>query len=488
MNAISHFKDRISEQNPMPDAMEAEQALLGALMLNNEVMTILPANFVPEFFGDEVHRKIFRAMQQLRDQAKSFNPVTIRTFINDVEIVRGLTISQYLARLTSEAVSVINAEDYAWATVEASVRRRLVALSEDVMRAGLDREIALVDEIDAAMSYLQDLRTTLDGGNADGTSIAQAMQQASEITEKAMSNSYEAGVHCGLEPVHQLIGALLPGKLIVLGGAPKQGKSALSRQIALGAASNGAAVFDYSGEMDASELSMREIARKTGISASRQMDGDVSPQELAMIKAARVELGKLRWFIQDQRRTLEQLCKEFEAFVKRHGFSVLIVDSVTLFDRDKDTRRLEKYAFAEHATERLKALARKTKCPVIALSQLKRDTFAVERSYNKAVSAKTFKNVISRRPRATDLYGACERDADHVIIPFNPMPILLEIEPPESSDEHIIWEDVVEENKGKAQIILALSRSRQPSRRDVVWQGATTSFLPKNEYAQREFF
>ena len=495
MAAAHNMRDRISEDDmsahfgvskEIPDAVIAEQALLGAALVQNDAMDAIPPTFSAEFFGDEIHRKIYRAMMELRNAGKRFNPITIKMKLNDVDIYQGLTVSQYLARLASEAVNVMSVPDFAFAVTEASVRRDMASLANGVQMAAYERELSLADEIDAAASRLSELQMRLTGGDSIGVTGREAFANAIVQAESAMHGSDDAGIDCGLEPVRQLIGKLMPGHLIVIGGATKQGKSALARQLGMGAMRDGAAVLDYSGEMDSPELARRELARISKVSATQQMMGKLSPEELQAVRQAQSELSRMEWHIIDRRRTVEQLCREFEAFTKRHRRAVLIVDSVTLFETDKDTRRMEKFQFAEYATDRFKALARKTGCPVIALSQLKKNTFAVERTYNKAPTAKTYRNVVARRPKASDLYGSCERDADHVLIPFNPMPILDDIEPAEGSDEHILWEDVVSEFKGHAEIILAISRHRPPSRRTVEWVGEITSFLPKRQqqYAQ----
>lgn len=485
-NAIDYIHGGPSRE--IPSAISEEQALLGAALIQNDALDAIPATFSADFFGEEVHRKIFRVMLELKAAQKPFNPVTIKMRLNDVELVKGLTVSQYLARLASEAVNVVNIPDFAFAVMEASVRRDMLSLTDGVQSAAYEREASLSDELDAAKSMIEELHNRLTGGDSIGVMGEEAFAKAVDHASKAAGGSDDAGIDCGLEPVRQLIGRLMPGQLIIIGGATKQGKSALARQLGMGAMRDGAAVLDYSGEMDSEELARRELARISGVTATQQMMGGVTASELQRLRQAKAELDRMSWHIIDRRRTVEQLCREFVAFAKRHKRAVLIVDSVTLFEVDRDTRKLQKYEFAEYATDRLKALARETEGSVIGLSQLKKNTFVIERQYNKAPTVKMYRNVVARRPRASDLYGSCERDADHVIIPYNPWPILQEIEPAEGSDEHVFWEEVVDEYRGRAEIILAISRHRQPDRRQVRWDGSITSFLPMNDYAQERMF
>ena len=467
----------------LPQAVEAEQALLGALMMNSRVADEIIDRVSPEDFSDQINAEIFRICLEQISKGKRPNPVTLKAALPEIQI-GGRTISQYLASLAANAVNVINAPDYADAIRYSGARRTLINLGGRIKDVGVNLadEALILEEVDALATRLTECRAKIAGSEGSGTSFAEAMDRALDRTDKAQRGEDESGIDCGVLAVTRLVGPLTPGQLVIIGGGTKQGKSARAQQMGMGAARHGWPVLYYSGEMGADELAMREISRSTGISVSRQKRGSVSDQEYEQMVVARSELAKLPWHIQDKRRTLDQLERELEAFVKRNGQALVIVDSVTLIERDQNSRRVENWAFAEMVTDRLKAIARKLESPILALSQLKKNTFVVDKPYGKKADASVYKNVVNRRPRYSDILGACERDADHVLIPFNPEPILMEIEPAEGSEEHLAWETVLEEMKGKAQIILALSREqRWPRRQDVLWDGTRTTFEMQGE-------
>lgn len=477
--SLHGFHDR-----DMPSAIEAEMALLGALMMNAQASAEIIDRVAAEDFSDPINAEIFRICLEQIAKGKRPNPVTLKAALPEIQIGEK-TISQYLASLAANAVNVVNAPDYADAIRYSGARRTLINLGGRITDVGvkLADEVLLLEEVDALATRLTECRAKIAGSEGSGTSFADAMDRALDRTDKAQRGEDESGIDCGFMAVTRLVGPLTPGQLVIIGGGTKQGKSALAQQMGMGAARNGWPVFYYSGEMGADELAMREISRETGISVSRQKRGSVSDQEYEQMVVARSHLAKLPWHIQDKRRTLDQLERELEAFVKRNGQCLVVVDSVTLIERDQNSRRVENWAFAEIVTDRLKGIARKLESPILALSQLKKNTFVVDKpGYGKKVDASLYKNVVNRRPRFSDILGACERDADHVLIPFNPEPILMEIEPAEGSEEHVYWEEVLEANKGRAEIILALSREqRWPRKQAVLWDGTRTTFEMQGE-------
>lgn len=478
MNAHPAYDQFGQRQRELPCNIEAEQCLLGAMLVNSEAFHAVSDRVEVKHFHEPLHGLIFETIGNLVRQGKGANPVTLKPYLPN-EMVGDLTMSQYLARLATEAVTIVNAPNYADAVRFDALRRDLIGSGQNLEDVGFDvgSEIALIEEIEAVQARLAEIVRGLQGNETNGSSFAEASALALDRTAKAYSKQEIAGVDCGITIIKRLIGVMTPGQLIIIGGGTKQGKSALAGQIARGAAINGVPVYVYSGEMDKTELAMREIARDTGIGVSRQKQGDVSESEYSQMMTAQRSLANLPWLIQDRRRNLDQLEREAEAYVKRHGPSLFIIDSVTLVERDQNTRRMSNWEFAETVTDRLKSMARKLECPVIALSQLKKNTFVVDKPWGKKVDASVYRNVVNRRPRFSDILGACERDADHVIIPFRAEPILDEIEPAEASEEHFIWEEVKDANRGRAEIILALSRERQwPRKIGATWEGVTTSF------------
>lgn len=166
---------------------------------------------------------------------------------------------------------------------------------------------------------------------------------------------------------------------------------------------------------------------------------------------------------------------------------LVIIDSILLLDKDRSQWRLSEHEFGALVSDKMKALARDLGIPVLLLGQLKKNTIERPRGVQK-VTAETFRQAVSRRPRASDLYGSVEKDADHVVIVFNAEVVLRDLEPSEGSDDHTIWEEVLKEYEGKAEILLSLSRSAEwPSRRTVMWDGPRQHFSFPSD-AQRGLF
>ncbi|WP_260855417.1 DnaB helicase C-terminal domain-containing protein [Mesorhizobium amorphae] len=299
------------------------------------------------------------------------------------------------------------------------------------------------------------------------------MDDALAITGAAYSGKRTAGFAHGFTPLEKLIGSFFGGQLIILGGATKQGKTGLAGQIATGAASNGVPVWIYSGEMTSTEIAMRESSRETKISVSRQKRGRVVEADFERLVQFRKDHGSLPIFIQQKRLTIDAIIERAKLFVRKKGKGLIMVDHILLVDRGRGQKQMSDWEFGQEVTLNLKLLAREIDCPVVACAQLKKNTF-VERG---PITEKFLHQIIARRPRYTDLIGAMERDADHVIMPFRPVVFLKEYEPPEHSEIHAKWEDMVKEHERKAKIVLALSRESQwPRDVDCGWDGPTTTF------------
>jgi replicative DNA helicase len=477
-----------------PANIDAECALLGAVIMNNAAYpTIAETGLEARHFYEPINQEIFLAMGKMIDAGKSANLITLKSFIT-IEMQGEVTLSQYLARLAGSAASVIHAPDFAQAIMIAWARRDMMGIAEnlDVAAQQAQEDFELGDSLQALKARLEDCQRVIDGKQSEGMSFALAASTSLQSTMDAVSGKVPVGVDYGMPPVRQMIGPLRGGQLIVIGGLTKHGKSSLAQQIARGAADHHHPIFYYSGEMDAEEISQREKARDTGISTQEQSDGRLSENDLERLTSASRHIGTLQIMVQDTRRTTPQLSRQFTAFVARarskgQPMPVLIVDSMLHVERERGQGRMTDYEFAAYVTDRLKALARGLDVPVIVLGQLKKNTVEKSHSRNK-IDANFYKQAVARRPKASDIYGSCEKDADHVLIVWNPEVILRDMEPAEGSDEYVFWSEVLTEHEGKAEILLSLSRSAKwPTLRRVNWNGKRHHFsFPNDE--QRNFF
>lgn len=463
--------------------IEAEQALLGAVLVNNEAFHVVSEVIAPADFYEPLHRDIFTRCAELVRAGQVANPVTVKSYLNEKEALGDLTVAQYLAKLAANAVTIINAPDYARAIVNMAKRRRMVASLEDGIKAVLGMP-ADVDAEQIGESIISDISTVVAPNEEvlGAKSWAQAVSDAIDTVNEAAKGKKGAGISYGFTPLERLIGPLFGGQLIILGGATKQGKTALAGQVATGAAAAGRPVWIYSGEMTHVELAMREIGRNTKIPVWRQKRGKVDEAGYERMDDFKRDFGSLPIMIQNRRLTIAGVKERARAFVRKKGKGLLVIDHIGLLERDKGYKHISDWEFGQEVTKELKALARELDCPIIACAQLKKNTFAENRG---PLTEKFLSQIIQRKPRYTDLIGAVERDADHVVIPFRPVVFLQEHEPTPETELHTYWDVKVSEWKNKAQIVLALSReSSWPRHSDCGWDGDTTSFYETGAEAE----
>lgn len=458
----------------LPNNIEAEQALLGAVLVNNAALDAIPASLEPRHFFEKLHADIFDAMKDLKKSGRLINPVTVKALIPST-MVGEQTAAQYLASLAGGAVNVAWVGEYAKTITECAARRACISLGEKMDEAAYSLDIDIMDEVDALRSRFEDVVSALSGPQKART-LADAAKRSLEATALAHQGKGANGVDYGLPWLMNMIGPFMPGQEIIIGGMTKHGKSTLIEQIVAGSAVNGHPVWINSGEMKGEELARRALARLTDVRAGQQVRGKVTDHEYERLESARrnAETWQQRVFIRDDTMTLNQIEREVAEFSKRNPGGLAIVDHIGLVEKGQGHSRATDVEFASIVTRRLKVCAGAAGLPIVAASQLKKNTFEI---LDRNITRKTYMGAIGRRPKAADIYGSCEKDADHVIIPFRPEAVLDQLEPAEASDLHTVWEEVSSEVKDKAEIVLALSRhTRWPQRRSVGWNGPKTMF------------
>jgi len=472
----------------VPTNIAAERALLGAIFMNNEALSLVPPSFEAAHFYLPFHRTVFSEIKRIIDSGKRANPVTVKSAVDAGEMIEGLTTAQYLTMLASEAVSVINVADFAQAITFEAMRRSLISIGGQAGDLGFQcgDEMSFLEQGDALRAQFDRILKGLDSD--DEQTLADAASRALDATSEAYQGRGAIGVDYGFAPLMSLIGPAMPSHLIVVGGGTKQGKSSLIEQVVMGAAMNGHPVWIYSGEMKGEELAQRALSRVTDIQAWRQARGKVSEFEYEKLEAARrnAETWQRRVVLRDKPMTLTQINRAVEAFSKRHHGGMVVVDHIGLVERDKENIRMKDSEFGPVVTRTLKLLANKASLPIFAAAQLKKNTFVNE---FQTLNRKTFMQATNRRPKATDLIGACETDANHVVCPFRAEPILEELKPSEGADSFGDWESVMATVKDKAELVLALSRhTRYPQRKEVGWDGPKTMFTDPSVSDQQRFF
>lgn len=490
MNArMSALRDA-PQRREMPSNIEAEQQLLGAILVNNlAYAAAAPTGIEPEDFSEGIHRKFFEAMRAGIKAGKAINPVTIRSFMSPDDLMQpvgSMTVAQYCARLASDATSIGNASGFARAIIFEAQRRAGVAASEiaDTAAFYATDELSYIDQIRDARDRMDAIMRTLEGGGDVETSFADAVDESLDKTDEAARGLEPIGIDPGIPEVSALTGNWQAGQLIIIGGGVKQGKSALAMQSMFSIAEKHP-VGCNSGEMSRNQLIMREKARRTGISASRQQKGNVSEHDFQELVKAGADMKHLKPVNIDCRRlTIQQIDAQIGRWIGEFGIAAYFLDHIGKIQWTGKMEYEDEFKQGQRATSMLKDMAQKHAIPIVALTHLKKSTFQdyQGRSFKDRINA-----AINRRPTYRDLVGNMDKDADQVLIVFQAKPIVAGMEPGEGTDDYHVWEEAMERVTGKADIILSLSRESEfPRRKEIQWTGATTSYGPSFKQAMNE--
>jgi replicative DNA helicase len=470
-----------------PHNYEAEQALLGAVLLNNRAYEKVSEFLRPEHFADPVHGRIFAACGKLIERGQIANPVTLKTYFEGDGGLAEIGGTQYLAQLAGAVVTIINAEDYGKLVHDLHLRRELIALGEDMVNDAFEPVIdrQAMDQIGAAEAKLYDLATTgqIEGGfEAFGSILIETVRQA-EAAHKRQGKL--SGVPTGLIDMDTRLGGLHPSDLLILAGRPSMGKTSLATNIAFNAARayaeevdalgnkkavDGAVVAFFSLEMSSEQLAARILAEQAEISSHKIRQGEMTNDEFERLVIAAQQLNRLALFIDDTPALSISAVRTRSRRLKRqHGLGLIVVDYLQLL-RGSGGASENRVQEVSEITRGLKALAKEMDVPVIALSQLSR---AVEQREDK-------------RPQLSDLResGSIEQDADVVMFVYREQYYLERAEPgrrPEESEEKFneryeSWHKRLMEVVNTAEVIIAKQRHGPVGTVRLSFQGEFTKF------------
>src|ERR1700759_4796521 len=216
-----------------PHNIEAEQSLLGAILVNNDAFYRVSDFLEPKHFYEPVHQEIYETASSLIRMGKVANPVTLKTFVTEADL-GGMTVSQYLARLAAEATTIINAQDYGRTIYDLSLRRDLIGIGEDMVNVAYDAPVDFAPraQIEDAERKLYELA---ESGRYDGgfQKFSQALTVAIDMAAKAFQRDGKlSGIATGLRDLDTKMGGMQHSDLIILAGRPGMGKTSLATNIA----------------------------------------------------------------------------------------------------------------------------------------------------------------------------------------------------------------------------------------------------------------
>jgi replicative DNA helicase len=445
-----------------PYNLDAEQALLGAILINNEAMDRVSGFLEPAHFYDPLHQRIFEVLAKLIQVGKQATPITLRTFFENAEPIEpALTVPQYLGRLAVNATTIINAADYGRTIYDLATRRALIVIGEDMVNTAYDSPVDHPPETQIAEieNRLYDLAESGKYGQGFLT-FANALTQAIDMANNAYQrDGHLSGLATGLTDLDNKMGGLQSSDLIIIAGRPSMGKTALATNIAHHIAKNyrverqddgkeevvdGAVVGFFSLEMSAEQLATRILSEQSEISSEKIRRGMINEDEFRRLVEASQNLANCPLFIdQTGGITVAQLAARARRLKRQRGLGLLVVDYLQLLAGAKRVNESRVQEVSEITTG-LKALAKELNVPVIALSQLSR---AVEAREDK-------------RPQLSDLResGSIEQDADVVMFVFREEYYVERRKPAEGTAEFSAWLADMERTHGKADVIIGKQR------------------------------
>ncbi|MCC5959679.1 MAG: replicative DNA helicase [Rhodobacteraceae bacterium] len=479
MNEITTIRSGdTATPDTMPHNIEAEQQLLGAILVNNDVYDRISTLVKPAHFFDPVHQRIFEiaAARILKNALAS--PVTIKAFMEDDEGLKELGGPAYLARLAAAAISAYAARDYAQMIYELAVRRDLIRLGQDISARASQMDVASEPK-EQIIEAEQRLYKLAEQGVAERgfQSFLKAVTEAVNIANAAYQRDGGlAGISTGLIDLDKKLGGLHPSDLIILAGRPSMGKTSLATNIAFNIAKaykrgqkpdgsegavQGGVVGFYSLEMSAEQLAARILSEASEVPSEQIRRGDMTEEEFRRFVEAAKSLEACPLYIDDTPALpIAQVAARARRLKRTHGLDVLMVDYLQLLRGTSKESRVQEVS---EITQGLKAIAKELNIPVIALSQLSRQVESRE----------------DKRPQLSDLResGSIEQDADVVMFVYRDE-YYREREKPSDHDLEAMakWQEIMETVHGKAEVVIGKQRHGPIGTVELSFEGRFTRF------------
>ena len=466
-------------KNKQPSNLEAEQSLLGSILVNNDIIDEISNLITSNIFYDPAHIKIYEVIQNLNNKGMIANPITLKNFFEKDDMLSEVGGTEYLVKLTRFSGSAKQSVDYAKVIHEMYLRRELVQissqLSSDTLNASYQEQNA-ENIIESTEKSLFDLA---ERGSFSQSFLKfnQALDQTIEMATLAMkSDQGIVGVPTGLTDLDEKLGGLHKSDLVILAGRPGMGKTALATNIAYHAAQNlmhrqeKSSIAFFSLEMSSEQLSTRILSEQARIKSDDIRRGKVTESEINRYIETSRNIYNLPLYIDETPAiTISTLSNRARRIKRLFGLSLIVVDYIQLMRAPSSNNRGDnRVQEVSEITQGLKALAKELKVPVLALSQLSR---AVESRDDK-------------KPQLSDLResGSIEQDADVVMFVYREAYYLENKQPKLGSIEHAEWQSKMNDVNGLADIILGKQRHGPTGTVKVEFEGIYTKFkdLSKN--------
>lgn len=390
-----------------PHNFEAEEALLGSLLIDRDAILTVSGFLRAEHFFIERHGWIYQAMIDLTNSGTPPDLITLSDELERRGQLNDIGGSTYLTSLINTTPSSLHAEHYAHITERDSVRRQIIDRAGQIARLAFSHEGEAGELIAQAEKLIADVSTGR--GNDDRAALVGQVVSAihDDIDQlKAAGGKAILGLPTGLTDLDRMLGGLQRSNLVIVAGRPGMGKTSLAMQIAVSTAEKqGARSLVFSLEMERKELVRRMISGKSGITENRIKNADIKPDEWKCYMSASEIIAGLPVTINDAPYwTPQGLRSEATRYAIKYGVDLIVVDYLQLIGNDRKAINQNRNQEVTEISRMLKLLARELNVPVLAVSQLSRSC----ESRN------------DKRPMLSDLResGAIEQDADVVMFVY----------------------------------------------------------------------
>ena len=444
---LSIIKNNFKE---LPNNIEAEQAVLGSILLTNEIFDEINTIISNKNFYDPMHQKIFAAIENLIFKGMLANPITLKNYFENEK--DEINVPEYLVKVTKFSTSTRQAIEYSKIIYDMFVRRELIKISESTIDSAKLNDLNTSGQniIENSEKLLFDLA---EKGSFNSSLVK--FDEAMKLTIEMASNAYKneegiVGVPTGLRDLDDRLGGLHNSDLLIIAGRPSMGKTALATNIAFNAAQKlqesgkKSSVAFFSLEMSSEQLSTRILAEQSRIKSNDIRRGRISDEQFDKFIETSKNISELPLYIDETPAiSIAALSNRARRIKRIYGLDLIVVDYIQLMravHSFKDGRVQE----ISEITQGLKALAKELSVPVLALSQLSR---AVEQRDDK-------------KPQLSDLResGSIEQDADVVMFVYREAYYLERKEPRPATVEHAEWQAKMNEVSNLAEIIIGKQR------------------------------
>ena len=459
-----------SHPTELPNNIEAEQSVIGSILVSNDIFDDISSIINYTKFYDPVHQKIYLAIENLISKGMLANPITLKNYFENDKTLIELEGHEYLVKITKFSTSLRQAIEYAKIIYDMHVRRELIKISETTIDNASNKNIDLPGEkiIEDSEKLLFDLA---ERGSFSKSFIKfdAALNQTIEMASRAFKSTEGiVGVPTGLADLDDRLGGLHNQDLVIIGGRPSMGKTALATNIAFHAAKNiqdkglKSSVAFFSLEMSSEQLSTRILSEQSRIKSNDIRRGKISEEQFDKFIETSKNISELPLYIDETPAiSIAAISNRARRIKRLFGCELVVVDYIQLM-RATNIRSEGRVQEISEITQGLKALAKELNVPVLAVSQLSR---AVEQRDDK-------------KPQLSDLResGSIEQDADVVMFVYREAYYLERKEPRPATVEHAEWQNKMNEISILAEIMNSKQRHGPTGNIKVEFEAMFTKF------------